>query len=181
MHNRFHLWYIQESGGGLDYDPGMGKGRSVPNSGGGDFISVHLRVADYLRARPGSQCYDVDIKIVSFRGLIYVLLPFSSFSHCLWNHVWCAGAVPSLKGAANQLNILKEELKLSKVFLASDAAEDGERTCKLGGLPTCVRFAWRVTLNVTWFISTLKIAFGDHASPRRGCLGRLDHECDSLL
>lgn len=36
------------------------------------------------------------------------------------------GAVPSLKGIANQLNILKKELKLYKVFLASDANEDGK-------------------------------------------------------
>lgn len=37
------------------------------------------------------------------------------------------GVVPSLKGAANQLNILKKELKLYKVFLASDATEDGKK------------------------------------------------------
>ena len=39
--------------GGLNYDPGSGKGRSRPNSGGGEFISVHLRRADYIQARPG--------------------------------------------------------------------------------------------------------------------------------
>ena len=32
-----------------------------------------------------------------------------------------------MKGAANQLNILKKELKLYKVFLASDATEDGKK------------------------------------------------------
>ena len=35
------------------------------------------------------------------------------------------GEVPSLAGAANQINILKKELKLEKVFLATDAPEDG--------------------------------------------------------
>jgi D-ribose pyranose/furanose isomerase RbsD len=35
------------------------------------------------------------------------------------------GAVPSLKGAAKQLNTLKKELNLNKVFLASDATEKG--------------------------------------------------------
>ena len=36
----------------LGYDPGTGKGRSPPLGGGGDYISVHLRRADYLRAHP---------------------------------------------------------------------------------------------------------------------------------
>ena len=35
------------------------------------------------------------------------------------------GAIPSLAGAANQINILKKELKLEKVFLASDAPKHG--------------------------------------------------------
>ena len=33
--------------------------------------------------------------------------------------------MPSLAGAANQLNILKKELKLDKIFLASDAPKHG--------------------------------------------------------
>ena len=36
----------------LHYDPGKGKGRSPPLEGGGDYISVHLRRADYMRAHP---------------------------------------------------------------------------------------------------------------------------------
>ena len=35
------------------------------------------------------------------------------------------GVVPSLAGAANQINVLKKELKLEKVFLASDAPKHG--------------------------------------------------------
>lgn len=42
--------YVQ---GDLNYDPGSGRGRSQPNNGGGEFISVHLRRADYIQARPG--------------------------------------------------------------------------------------------------------------------------------
>ena len=36
------------------------------------------------------------------------------------------GAVPSLEGAANQINRLKTELGLEQVFLSSDAPVEGE-------------------------------------------------------
>ena len=55
--------------------------------------------------------------------MIYVLNHQSQLSITLSHN--SIGAVPSLKGAAKQLNILKKELKLNKVFLASDAPEHG--------------------------------------------------------
>lgn len=99
--------------GGLNYDPGSGKGRSQPNNGGGEFISVHLRRADYIQARPGI--------------IIFIIKTTSNDEYCqlLFTILYYIGAVPSLKGAAKQLNILKKELNLNKVFLASDAPEHG--------------------------------------------------------
>ena len=38
----------------LNYDPGNGNGREVPRKGGGDFLSIHVRRRDYIRARPGT-------------------------------------------------------------------------------------------------------------------------------
>ena len=46
-----------------------------------------------------------------------------SYNNCL--ECTTAGAVPSLQGAAKQLNILKKELNLNSVFLASDGSEQG--------------------------------------------------------
>ena len=36
----------------LNYDPGIGNGRSRPNEGGGAYLSVHLRSQDYQRSKP---------------------------------------------------------------------------------------------------------------------------------
>ena len=55
----------------MDYDPGVGKGRSVPNSGGGDFISVHLRMADYVRARPGISMGMSMLNSVNWYGMVF--------------------------------------------------------------------------------------------------------------
>lgn len=35
----------------LNYDPGQGVGRSRPNNGGGEYLSVHLRVQDYKEVK----------------------------------------------------------------------------------------------------------------------------------
>ena len=35
----------------LDYDPGSGMGRSQPKKNGGNFLSVHLRRADYAKSK----------------------------------------------------------------------------------------------------------------------------------
>lgn len=52
--------------------------------------------------------------------LIYV-------STCRQDYLYAhKGVVPSLEGAASQLNILKKERGLRTVFLASDAPLDGE-------------------------------------------------------
>ena len=47
-------------------------------------------------------------------------------SYVCVNKGLCTGAVPSLEGAANQLNSLKKELGLQKVFLSTDAPNNGE-------------------------------------------------------
>ena len=39
----------------LDYDPGLGNGRSRPRDGGGAYLAVHLRREDYKKARPSEK------------------------------------------------------------------------------------------------------------------------------
>lgn len=50
-----------------------------------------------------------------------------------------AGKLPSLKGVAEQINALKQELRLEKVFLATDAPNSGKGWGNgLTYLPYCV-------------------------------------------
>lgn len=38
----------------LGYHPGKGVGRTRPKEGGGNFLAVHLRRRDYIRAHPAA-------------------------------------------------------------------------------------------------------------------------------
>ena len=98
----------------LGYEAGDGVGRSVPQNGGGPFISVHLR-----RLAPCNlaECIKDCVRLSVLRQDYVRARP---------------QAVPSLPEVVRQLLALQRQHNLERVFLASDSPVEGELSATLG-------------------------------------------------
>ena len=120
-HSRYSMVYaahLREAGNQfmrekLGYTPiEGGRGREPARDGGGDYIAVHLRRYSTL--------YMIFFHLVTSTSIhLSLVVCRADYLHAHKD------VVPSLKGAASQMNTLKKELGLSVVFLASDAPLEG--------------------------------------------------------